>query len=78
MSLTVRQISKFNLDFNMKGQKFPVHQELTDTIMLQSKDEKLIFKFPMMDDPHQPFTLSFSPQTVSVRKVREILPNMEV
>lgn len=62
------KISKFNLDFNMKGQKFPVHQELTDTIMLQSKDEKLIFKFPMMDDPHQPFTLSFSPQTVSVRK----------
>lgn len=53
----------------MKGQKFPVHQELTDTITLQSKDEKLIFKFPTMDDPHQPFTLSFSPQTVSVKKV---------
>eukprot|EP00029_Vermamoeba_vermiformis_P005473 TRINITY_DN1911_c0_g1_i1.p1 TRINITY_DN1911_c0_g1~~TRINITY_DN1911_c0_g1_i1.p1 ORF type:complete len:859 (+),score=142.23 TRINITY_DN1911_c0_g1_i1:53-2629(+) len=62
------KISKFNLDFNMKGQKFPVHQELIDTITLQSKDEKLVLKFPTMDDPHQPFTLTFAPQTVSVKK----------
>jgi len=53
----------------MRGQKFPVNQELTDTITLQSKDEKLYFKFPTMNDPHQPFTLTFSPQAISVRKV---------
>jgi len=62
------RISKYSLDFGLKGQKFPVFQYIYDQFVVQCNEEKIPFELQNIEDPYLPFMLHFNPCSGTLRK----------